>query len=515
MTSDSAERRVVESADMQIDEERQRELRCGLAGNLGLPPFLVDRLIALNDAAVSLELADRDDLSEDHVRVLVRSGDVQVVSRLIARGLLMPEEVETFDPQIVIAMADVAPVRRDWLRRVAANEDPAVRAALASTAHLPADLVVALADDPDVGVAAEAAMSPGLPEIVAQRLVTHPHTSVRRALACNEDVPASLLVAMEERRPPEPELCPACDGSGHWLAVHWSCDGAHQDALDDLDYALTLNPRTPTGILDRFAAHHSQHVRWQLASRTDVSQQAYRTLVQDPIPGIRAEVAANPAIGDELIRALADDVTYDVRRRLAHNPAISLDVLERLAPSAKLGPTLLARIATATPTEVNSLATSSIAALRMLLAERQDLPKQVIDQLAGDGDAKVVKSLATNPALSAEQLRTMVSAHGPRVAARIAANPSCPPNLLQQIARQTPPVRKALRRIAEHPNAPAEALLACLDDPQARRIAASHPALPAQAILHLLTDADIGVATAAAANPSLPHAAMRDLAGTR
>lgn len=73
-------------------------------------------------------------------------------------------------------------------------------------------------------------------------------------------------------------------------------------------------------------------------------------------------------------------------------------------------------------------------------------------------------------------------------------------------------MHRALRRIAEHPNAPAEALLACLADEQARPIAASHPALPAQTIIQLLTDANTSVAAAAAANPSLPEAAMHDLA---
>lgn len=148
----------------------------------------------------------------------------------------------------------------------------------------------------------------------------------------------------------------------------------------------------------------------------------------------------------------------------------------------------------------------------MLLAERHDLPSQIIDQLAGDRDAKVLKSLAANPALREAQLRTIVAAHGPRVAAKAASNPSCPPDLLIQLAQQTPPMHKALRRIAAHPNAPAEALLACLADEQARRIAASHPALPAQTITQLLTDADTSVAAAAAANPTLPEAVVHDLA---
>jgi len=45
-----------------------------------------------------------------------------------------------------------------------------------------------------------------------------------------------------------------------------------------------------------------------------------------------------------------------------------------------------------------------VPAVRMLLAERHDRPRHVLDQLAGDCDAKVLKPLATNPALSAAQL---------------------------------------------------------------------------------------------------------------
>lgn len=515
MTSPSAEHRSGEVTDRQIDDERQREVRCGLARNPALPASLIDQLNALGDAAVCLELTDRDDLSEVQVHLLARSGDAHVIARLMERGLLSVDGVDRFEPQVVIAMAGIAPVRRDWLWEVAADQDPAVRAALASTAYLPADVVAVLADDPDVDVVAEAAAPPSLPEPVAQRLVFHPHVSVRRALACNERAPVHLLVALAERRPPAAELCPACDGSGHWPAEHCSCDGTHQDALDDLDYALTLNSRTPVETLDRFAAHRSMHVRWQLASRTDLQQSTYRALVQDPIRGVRGDVAANPAISEQLIRDLADEVTFDVRRRLAHNPAIPLDVLAELAPSAKIGSTLLSRIASATPAEIRDIAASTVPVMRMLLAERHDLPRQVVDQLADDRDAKVLKSLATNPVLTQGRLETMVAAHGPRVAARVAANPSCPPDLLLRLARQTPPVQKALRRIAGHPNAPAEALLACLADPRARRIATSHPAMPVETIIRLLTDADTGVAAAAAANPSLPEAAMRHLAAAR
>ncbi|MFE9693717.1 hypothetical protein [Micromonospora sp. NPDC005806] len=514
MTSDPPGRRTEQPAGALAEEESLWELRSGLARSPALPASLVEQLTALGDASVWLELADRDDLSGDQIRLLARRGDAQVVIRLLSRGLLPPDEVDRFDPPVVIALADIAAIPEDWAWRLAASPDPAIRGALAATTHLPADVVAALADDPDLEVVAEAARSPRISDTLAERLATHPHLSVRRALACNEHAPSHLLVALAERRTPPATLCPACDGSGHWLAEHWSCDGKHQDALHDLDYALTLNPRTPAETVSRFTAHPSIHVRWRLAVRTDLPQDAYWALAQDPTPGIRSDVAANPAIDEALIRAMAGDTTYDVRRRLAHNPAVPLDVLAELAASAKIGPTLLPRIAAATPAEISELAASTVPAVRMLLAARHDLPSQIIDQLADDHDAKVLTSLATNPALSEAQLRTMVAAHGPRVAAKVAGNPSCPPDLLIQLAQQTPPVQKALRRIAEHPNAPAEALLACLADEQARRIAASHPALPAQTIIQLLTDANTSVAAAAATNPSLPEAVMHDLAAS-
>lgn len=311
MTRHSTKRRTDQPEDMRAEEEKLCELRSGLASNPVLPTCLVEQLIALGDASVWLELANRDNLNDNQIRHLARCGDTQVVIRLLERGLLPPEKVDRFDPQVVIAMADITPIPDEWAWRLAASPDPAIRGALAATAHPSADVVAILADDPDLEVVVETAGSPKIDETLARRLASHPHVSVRRALACNEHVPSHLLVALAERRLPAAQLCPACDGSGHWLSEHWSCDGRHQDALHNLDYALTLNPRTPAGTVNRFAAHPSMHVRWQLAARTDLPQDTYRTLSRDPIPGIRGEVAANPAIGEELTRAMADDTTYD------------------------------------------------------------------------------------------------------------------------------------------------------------------------------------------------------------
>ncbi|MBV1853138.1 hypothetical protein [Catellatospora tritici] len=486
-------------------------LRWRLAGNPALPSAVVDRLIGLADDYIGYELADRTDLSRDQVLRLARHGGAPIAIRLLQRGLLTPEEVDDSDPRILVALADLGPIAADRVRPAATSPDPAVRAALAETAHLPTELLALLAEDRDLDVVVEAASSPRLTDALAETLVAHPHVSVRRALACNERTPVHLLVALADRALPAAEHCPVCDGTANPIAEYWTCDGSHGSALDELDFALVLNPHTPAETVCRFATHPDMHLRWRLAERDDLPQEVYRLLARDPIPGVRSDLAENPAIGEDIIRELAADPFPNVRRLLAHNPAVPLDVLTELAGSAKIGPTLLPRVAAATEAEIEALATSRNPVARMLAAERRDLSPRLVDQLAQDADARVLKSVADNPMVAVSRMWEMATGHGPRVAARLAQNPACPPDLLLHLAECSPPARKALRHIAEHPHAPAAALLICLADEKARAYAAGHPALPPHTIVELLADADLSVAGDAAANPALPVSAMHDL----
>lgn len=260
-----------------------------------------------------------------------------------------------------------------------------------------------------------------------------------------------------------------------------------------------------------YATHPAMYVRWTLAERTDLPTAVYEQLADDPIPGVYQTAAANPAIGEPLIRGLAASGRSDIRRPLAHNPAIPLDILETLAPITKIGATLLPRIAVATAAEIDMLARSGTPTVRVLVAERRDLPAEVIGLLAADTDAKVLKSLAPNPALTDQQLRVMLDAHGPRVAVRIAQNPRCAPDLLDDLARRSPPVQKVFRMIAAHPNAGEIALLRCLEDPWARPVAARHAGLPIEMIATLLDDPDDWIVQSAASNPALPRTTMESV----
>ncbi|MFD3616509.1 hypothetical protein ACFWWT_15000 [Streptomyces sp. NPDC058676] len=496
---------------------------CGLAANAALPSELVNRLIAVADADIAMYLAGRADLSRAQAVALVSRVEECGV-QLAYEGMLTAADVDpAAQPDAALALLREGAGSPEWARLFAADPVPERREKLAGCSGLPADAVEALAADPDVRVVAELA-SWTTPEVAAG-LAGHPHAEVRRAVAANEVTPPDVLAALitGEGLPPA-QRCLACD-HGATPFVHdpqcprrdcqlrpgASCDGSHESTMQDIQEAALQNPATPAEAVVDFAYHPSNLVRWALAARPDLPPEVYRRLATDPVPGVRADLAENPAIDDALIRTLAGDHGHDVRRRLAHNPHVPLDVLTHLAGATKIGATLLPRIAAASPAEIQQLAQSRDSAARMLLAQRRDLAPEVRDALAGDSDAKVVKSIAPHPGLTEAQLRAMVDRHGVQVLAKVASNPDASPALLEDLTRHEPSAQKALREIARHHNATAQALLACLADGQTRPIAAGHPALPPPVIVELLTDADRQVAEAAAANPSLPRSVMSDL----
>lgn len=402
-------------------------LLCGLAANPAVPADLLDRLIALADNEVCLELADRDDLSPSQLRTLAARGGAGTVIRLARRGLVTAAEVDPADPPAALALLDIGSAPASWAHVMSDHPDPSVRACVAAAEHVPVEVLRALADDPDPAVVTEAARSRTMPADVIVRLARHLHVAVRRAVATNETTPTPVLTALgTDGVLPPARFCPGCDGTTDPPAGS-CCRGEHEDALADLRYALVTNPATPPDVVAGCAGHPANWVRCAVAERQDLPAEVYHRLAVDRTPGVRGAVAANPAIGENLIRTMAADDTHDVRRRVAHNPNVPLDVLTTIAPITRIGPRLLPRIAAATPDEIAQLARSPVAAIRMLLAERPDLPATVVNLLADDPDAKALKSLAPNPALTEQQLRTMVARHGTRVIARVARNPPAVP----------------------------------------------------------------------------------------
>ncbi|MFD9251463.1 hypothetical protein [Streptomyces bottropensis] len=502
-------------------------LLCGLAANPALPTELVDRLVVSADDDIDHHLAGRADLSRAQTLRLASRSELNGVP-LAYRGMLTAADVDpAAQPLVALALLDEEAGDPEWARRLAADPVVEHREKLAACPGLPPDVVETLAADRDVRVVVELALW-AAPDTAA-RLAAHPHAEVRRAAAANEATPPDVLAALAsgEGLPParhclvcdreEPPFThsPNCPRDDCALRSGASCDGTHESTALDILGAALENPATPVRAVAGFAGHPSMVLRRALAVRPGLPPHAYARLAEDPTPGVRADLAENPAIAAALMRGLAEDTSPDVRRALAHNPRVPLDVLTRLAATTRIGSTPLPRIAAATPAEVEELAGSPNAVVRMLLARRRDLPDRVAAVLADDPDAKVAKSVAAHPGLGEARLRTMVDRHGVQVIAQVAANPDATPALLEHLSRHSPPARRAFREIARHPRATGPALLACLADERARPLAAGHPALPPQVVTDLLTDPDPQVAQAAAANPSLPPAEMERLARER
>ncbi|GIH61661.1 hypothetical protein [Microbispora siamensis] len=496
---------------------------CGRAENPALPFDLVERLVTVADEDIAASLAGRADLTRAQAVALVSRVE-ESAGLLAERGLLTAADIDPVaQPLAAFALLTEGAGRPEWARLFAGDPIVERRERLAACPGLPPDVAKTLAADTDIRVVAELALWT-TPDMAA-RLAEHPHAEVRRSVAANEATPPEVLAALLTGEGMSPaRRCLVCDRK-ETPFVHdpecrepdcelpWdaSCDGSHESTLHEMQQQALRNPATPAAAVLGFADHPSTLLRWALAGRTDLPHEVYERLAGSPEPGIRGTLAENPAIDDRLIHRLAADPGHDVRRELAHNPRVPLDVLIRLAGTVRIGPTLLPRIAAATPAEVGELAASANPAGRMLVAERRDLPSEIRDALAADPDAKVLKSIAPHPGLSEAQLRAMVDRHGVRVLARVARNPDASPALLEDLVRHRPPVQKAFREVARHPNATARALSACLQDRQARPVAAGHPALPPEVVVELLADDEWQVVEAAAANPALPLTVMSAL----
>jgi hypothetical protein len=267
---------------------------CGLTANPAVPVDLLGQFIAAADAELCLDLADRDDLSPAQARTLAARGGPDTAVRLVRRRLLTAADLDARIPAVVLALLDETDAPESWMPALRQHPDPMVRAELANAAHVPADILADLAEDPEPGVVAAVADSAALTAELAQRLAGHPHLTVRRAVAGNQRTPPPVLTALATGSGlPPPRWCAGCDGRAEPVA--WTCCArGHETALIDLAYALAINPTTPPQAVAGYTEHTADHVRWALAERPHLLQQAYRALADDPVPGCAARWPKTP-----------------------------------------------------------------------------------------------------------------------------------------------------------------------------------------------------------------------------
>ncbi|MFC4467751.1 hypothetical protein ACFPH6_25015 [Streptomyces xiangluensis] len=275
---------------------------------------------------------------------------------------------------------------------------------------------------------------------------------------------------------------------------------------------LAANTALPPELVDRLIAVTDADIASDLAGRADLSRaQAIALYSRVEESGVRlahegrlTATDVDPQAQPDTALALLDKGAGNPEwgRLLATDPAV--ERREKLAACSGLPSDVVATLATDSDVRV-------VAELALWTTP------DVATGLAGHPYAEVRRAVAGNEATPPAVLAALISGKGLPPAQRCLVcdrektpfthNPQC-----ARLDCELPPgVQKAFREVARHRQATPQALLACLTDAQARRIAAGHPALPPPAIVELLTDDDWQVVEAAAGNPSLPRAAMLNL----
>jgi hypothetical protein len=243
---------------------------------------------------------------------------------------------------------------------LARHPDPVVRFELAACHPLPPEIVDVLAHDEDVEVVAAVAASQELPSAMAAEFATHPAPEVRRSLLFN---------------------------------VHIEQPAPTRDMAADLAVLAARNPKTPHA--EVLAEHATAFVREEVARRPDLPPEVCERLAADEEPGVRAAAAGNAATPAATLRGLAEGTERAVLWELVHNPAIPLDLLIELAPRARVAPVAPPRVTNASDAELRVLAAHPAMQVRKLVAERPNLPPDVVAALVADPDPVVAKRAQT------------------------------------------------------------------------------------------------------------------------
>ncbi|MFG2719418.1 hypothetical protein ACGFW5_14150 [Streptomyces sp. NPDC048416] len=470
-----------------------------------------------------------------------------VLLRLLASGPVEVRKALCRDRRLPAAVVDAAASHPDWR----------ARAAFAANPHVDVAERLRLVDDPDWRVRAHLADGPAtplggtvdrLPDWAAARMITtyendcladyrfpsrfspefraslltHPEPKIRAYGAATSDWaalfdgeraallddPAEVVRAQAlstkglydfERDPARVEAdlpSHACHYRSHLLlygALSRSVIASvlTAPARPDERSAIARNPTLPADIVAQLAVHPDAVVRQHIALRADVTLPQIEALGKDPDPSVRLAASQHPALSEKERAAIDYEVSQDGPFRTAVTPAPPRD-----------------------PGQLRALAHSGHPLLRRRAAMAEHLPPDLVAGLLGDPDLGVRVLLAQHqpgvpPSLL---LRCFLTYSGPGRACLL-ERPGFPTYGLARYANHPDPAVRALAARDPELDARASDRLTRDADTEVREAGARHPNLPLSRLMELLDDKEL--AHAAAANPALPVAMMRQRAEAR
>ncbi|GGN26589.1 hypothetical protein FHR83_005060 [Actinoplanes campanulatus] len=461
-----------------------------LAGNRALLPEHIDALLAINDPELSREVAREQRLTSAQIDRLAGSGQRDILVALIESGNLAVERIPNDDPWALLAAVDRGDAPDDLLHRLATWPDAAVRLALGEHASERLDIAQFVADDEDCSVAACAARLWELPEKLALRLSRRAEGCVRAALASNIHAPGVILAGLIGDEG-EPGTIP-CPHRPDTAAV-----------MREVRLLAAGNPATPVGVVEPLTVGPDPTLALALAYRSDLRDETYRHLLELRDHNVIARVAMNWAAPPDLLRELYDLDAGRWRHCVLANPRTPLDLLVRYSredgsPPTDNHPDLDGLLA---------LARHADPRVRLVAAASHSLPADVRATLIEDADFEVANRATRFYAVSAEQVRRLVTRYGSLAFSHVAGHPACPPDVLLTIATDPTSSDEAIIDVAVHEAAPPAALAACLRHAHAAAGIAGNLATPPDILTKLASHSDPEVLWELARNPSLPATA--------
>lgn len=210
-----------------------------------------------------------------------------------------------------------------------------------------------------------------------------------------------------------------------------------------------------------------------LAKHPATDEATLETFVRQGDVALRTLIAARPGLSGALQKMLFYQSNADVTTALASNPTLDASLADHLCDDPEFAPVVYANITLemqrfeeGLPQHADALATNPTLTLVMqhrlfdqgeksaLVPLAANPSLQITEKLAACADSKIHRALAANPALSAAELETFAT--GGHCDVALASNPSSAPSLLHTLFATGNP--ELLAALAANPSTPLQLL---------------------------------------------------------
>ncbi len=221
---------------------------------------------------------------------------------------------------------------------------------------------------------------------------------------------------------------------------------------------VASHPNAPSDILSVLSKSKKRYIRENVAKNFNTPTSILEQLAQDDYSEVRRAVVENYSIEITLLEQLAQDESVYVRNAVACNQKTPLNILfKQLARDAQVvseianqlsikefnnfleAESIIDILAEESTSELSVIFQRLIAECgmkaRLFLAQRYDIPTEILVQLAQADEFKVRNVVAQNPNTPAIALVGMAQDKESKVRQAVAQNPNTPINIIEKLAQ--------------------------------------------------------------------------------